>query len=206
MTDDVDRQRRLPRKAMLLRTSAHLFAARGFRAVSIDDIGHAAGISGPAVYRHFATKSDILLRLCDDAMDHLLEGSRRLSEDSPSGPLRVAALVDMHVEFAVRERVSLAVYVREQMELAPRDLRALRARQREYETAWVAAIRDFVDVSVAEARVVVKLMLSMLNGTAHVREPIPRTELVAALSKMAFGALRELGIPLDETSAEGLSN
>ena len=59
MADDLDRLPRIPRKAILLRASAELFAARGFRAVSIDEIGHAAGISGPAVYRHFATKADI---------------------------------------------------------------------------------------------------------------------------------------------------
>lgn len=196
MADDLDRLPRIPRKAILLRASAELFAARGFRSVSIDEIGHAAGISGPAVYRHFATKTDILLRLCDSAMDHLLAGGQQILDGHPSGAARVTALVDLHVEFAVRERASLAVYVREQMELAPRDLRTLRGRQREYERLWVDAIREVADIPVAEARAVAKLLLSMLNGTAHVREAIPRAELVDTLSQMAVGALREVGVPL----------
>ncbi|MER5613887.1 TetR family transcriptional regulator [Streptomyces sp. NPDC002215] len=54
---------RLPhssRREALLSAAVQLFAERGFQAVSMDDIGAAAGISGPAVYNHFAAKTDLL--------------------------------------------------------------------------------------------------------------------------------------------------
>ena len=54
-----------PRREQLLQCAADLFSARGYHAVGIDDIGAAAGISGPGVYRHFPGKQALLAALCD---------------------------------------------------------------------------------------------------------------------------------------------
>lgn len=194
MTEDRRDAPLTPRKAVLLQAAAELFAARGFRAVSIDEIGHAAGISGPGVYRHFATKADILLRLCHDAMDHLLTGARDIVDARETGPRALADLVAFHIDFAVRERAILAVYLREQRELPPRDLRALRVRQRDYERIWWSAVREASDMPVSEARAVIKFLLSMLNGTAHVKDAVPRRQLVELLRRLAGGALAEAGV------------
>ena len=70
-----------PRRELLLTAAADLFAARGFHAVGIDDIGEAAGITGPGVYRHFSSKQTILATLIERTMDRMLElaeGSRDL--------------------------------------------------------------------------------------------------------------------------------
>lgn len=206
MTDRSRSRPPTPRRETLLRAAAELFAARGFRAVSIDEIGAAAGISGPGVYRHFPTKADILLRLCHDAMDHLLTGARRTAdrESDPRG--RVLALIDLHVDFAVRDQALLAVYLREQLELPARDLRALRARQRDYERAWVDAIaRVASDLPTPQTRATVKLVLSMLNGTAHLKDAVPRTQLVRLLQRLAVGALGEVGVALERHGAEAAS-
>lgn len=48
------------RHASLLREAARLFADRGYSGVSLEDIGAAVGVSGPAVYRHFANKQALL--------------------------------------------------------------------------------------------------------------------------------------------------
>ena len=62
----------LPRRELLLQSAADLFATKGYHAVGIDDIGAAAGISGPGVYRHFASKQALLEALCDRALSSML--------------------------------------------------------------------------------------------------------------------------------------
>ena len=105
-----------------------MFAARGYHDVGIDDIGAAAGISGPGVYRHFASKQALLEALCDRAMSRMLDGARstRDRHDDPGAALE--ALVDLHVEFAVAERPLLGVWVREQRALSDDVRRSLRRR------------------------------------------------------------------------------
>lgn len=185
---------RSTRKTSLLQAAADLFAGRGYHAVSTDDIGRAVGISGPGVYRHFASKSDVLRTLCDSAMDHLLDGARAAVAGARDSEAVLAEMIDLHVDFAVRQRVVLAVYVREQQELPAKDLRALRKRQREYESFWRDAIAARSSMSDGDVRALVKLLLSMLNGTAHVKENIPRSQLVALLKRMAIGALDNAGV------------
>ena len=98
---------RLPaaeRRAEILRRSAKLFQQRGYTGVGIDDIGADIGVSGPALYRHFAGKEAILLTIgrdfleraireantvldagdSDDQADRLIEAVVCLALDSPA--------------------------------------------------------------------------------------------------------------------------
>ena len=43
-------------RLQLLSAAERLIAERGFLAVRLEDIGAAAGVSGPAIYRHFPTR------------------------------------------------------------------------------------------------------------------------------------------------------
>ena len=44
-----------------------LFRERGFRETSLGDIGAAAGVSGPAIYRYFGSKGELLSVLIEEA-------------------------------------------------------------------------------------------------------------------------------------------
>lgn len=70
------------RRAALLAAAARLFAERGFDGVTLGDIGEAAGVSGPAVYRHVAGKQALLGAILVDVSERLLEGGRRVAESS----------------------------------------------------------------------------------------------------------------------------
>ena len=179
-----------PRRELLLQSAADLFSARGYHAVGIDDIGAAAGISGPGVYRHFPSKSAILEALCDRAMDTMLEGAREIpaAHDDPSVALE--ALVDLHVDFAVGRRTLLGVWMREQRALSDDVRRSLRRRLRAYEQPWrevLARLRD--DLAPDEITVAVTATLSMLNTAAIVDVEVPTDRLARLLRRMALSAL-----------------
>ena len=74
-----------PRGAQILRSAAQLFAKRGFHGVSISELGAAVGISGPALYRHFASKEALLSRMLVEVSERLLAGGTSLAAH---GPLR----------------------------------------------------------------------------------------------------------------------
>ena len=52
--------------------AAALGARRGFDAISMADIGAEAGIVGSGVYRHFDSKTAILVAMADRVMDRLM--------------------------------------------------------------------------------------------------------------------------------------
>src|SRR3954447_22457476 len=81
------------RRAALLSSAAHLFATRGFDGVSIEDLGSSVGISGPAVYRHFASKQAVLAALLVGVSEGLLVGGRFVVEAADDDAAALAALV-----------------------------------------------------------------------------------------------------------------
>jgi len=179
-----------PRREQLLLSAAELFAAHGFHAVGIDEIGAAAGISGPGVYRHFASKQALLEALCERGITSMLEGARGIpaAHDDPARAL--AALVDLHVDFAVARRALLGVWAREQRALSPEVRRVLRRRQRDYEQPWrevLQRLRD--DLDPGEVAVAVTATLTMLNATAVVDPSVPSDRLARLLRRMALAAL-----------------
>lgn len=184
----------LPRREKLLEAAAQLFAERGYHDVGIDDIGAAAGISGPGVYRHFPGKQALLGELCDRGMSRMLTGARQIpaSHDSPSAALE--ALVDLHVRFAVEERSLIAVWTRETRALPDGVRRSLRRRMKAYEDVWAAVLaplRD--DLPPAEVRGVAVLALTLLNGSAVVSlegTPEVRARLLRRMTLAALLARR----------------
>jgi AcrR family transcriptional regulator len=177
------------RRKLLLEAAADLFARQGFHAVGIDDIGAAAGVSGPAVYRHFQNKDAILRELCDAALTELLTHARRATTaDTPSEVLRT--LVELHAAFGARHRGLLAVYAREHRSLSPLATRALRRRQRSYEAIWVdALVLARGDLDDARAQGLVAAVLSLLNASAHMPASLDDATVEAMLAAAAAAAL-----------------
>lgn len=171
-----------PRRELLLEAAAALFAARGFHAVGIDDIGVAAGITGPGVYRHFASKQALLETLIDRTMDRMLATVQGVDD--------LDALLDVHVELVVSERALISVWVREQRALAEAVRRSLRARMRDYEGVWRRAVATHrPELGAAQLALVVGSALGMLNTTSLIDSPLPPDQRAALLRQLTRGAL-----------------
>src|SRR5688572_4200748 len=56
------------RREMIVAAAAELFHERGYAGTSIEDIGAAVGMTGPAIYRHFSSKEALLSELLERAI------------------------------------------------------------------------------------------------------------------------------------------
>ena len=182
--------RSVPRRELLLRAAADLFAAKGYHAVGIDDIGAAAGISGPGVYRHFPSKAAILQALTEGAVTEMTEGAREVVATTSDPYDALVALVDRHVAFCLQRRALMRVWARESRSLPDELLRPVLRQQRAYEQPWrevVARLRE--DLAEAEVAVAVVTTLAMLNGTPYAPEQVEAERVAGLLRRMALSAL-----------------
>jgi AcrR family transcriptional regulator len=179
------------RRDQILATAAELFAARGFHGVSVADLGAACGVSGPALYKHFPSKDAMLAEMLVSISEELLDvGRDRVAQASdPSGA--VAALVDWHVEFALRDRALIVVQDRD-WESLPADARErVRSLQLEYVDLWAAQLRRLHhDLSPEQARAMAHAAFGLINSTPH-SGLLPDTDMHRLLRQMA---LRSLGL------------
>ncbi len=60
------------RRHQLVAVALELFAQRGYRATTMDDIAEAAGVTKPLLYQHFSSKRALYLELVDSIAQDLL--------------------------------------------------------------------------------------------------------------------------------------
>src|SRR6201992_4519222 len=89
------------RRLQLLSAAERLFAERGFLAVRLEDIGAVAGVSGPAIYRHFPNKESLLVELLVGISTRLLAGARDVQARSSEAAGALNGLLDFHLDFAL---------------------------------------------------------------------------------------------------------
>ncbi|MDQ1572613.1 MAG: hypothetical protein QOH44_172, partial [Actinomycetota bacterium] len=128
------------RRSALLAAAATLFAERGFARVSLEDLGAAVGVSGPAVYRHFESKQAVLAALLVDVSRGLLTGGQAVIAAAPSHEAALRGLVAFHVDFALSNPDVIVVQDRDLGSLGPADAGDVRSLQRSYIEAWVGVL------------------------------------------------------------------
>lgn len=178
----------------LLHEAARLFAANGFDGVSLEDIGSAVGITGPAVYRHFSSKRALLGAILLRASEGLLAGGRRVVEGDADATDQLRDLIDFHVEFALADADTIRVHDRDLARLSDDDRHRVRRLQSEYVDLWTAVLaRLHPERSALDLRVRAHAGFGLINSTPYsVRalRDVPEDAAVRGiLADMAFAAL-----------------
>lgn len=178
--------------------AADLFARNGYAGTTVDDIVGAAGVSKPALYRHFASKKDLHLALLERHRDELAAAAVAAVFASPVDggaepdvDARIEAMIDAW--FAYVEDHPFVWLLFRDTTGDPDVLalhRDLQARQR---GADVALLREFApQIPEEELEPLGELIRSSLYGLAlhWLDHPeLDRTVLVAAMTRMLRGLL-----------------
>ena len=181
------------RDRAILDAAKVLFYERGFDAVGVDEIGTRAGVTGPAIYRLFAGKEEILSTLFDEAMDHLLAVTGAPTED-PFEDLH--RLVAAQAQFALGDRQLLSIYAREDRSLAGPARRRLVRRQRQHVERWVDALRRChpqrsADELTSTAYAMIGMLISVAQWPADAMRTTDLAALLTDLAERGLGAMSE---------------
>ncbi|HEY0807608.1 MAG TPA: helix-turn-helix domain-containing protein [Pseudonocardiaceae bacterium] len=177
------------RREQILAAAAELFARRGFHGVSIDDIGAAVGISGPALYRHFRSKDAMLGEMLTSISEFLLTGGQRTLDTHAEPDRALTELIRFQVDFALDNPALITVQERSLGILTEPDRRRVRAMQRRYVELWVRTIMTMVpDASEPGARAAAHAVFGLINSTPH-SAYLDRAQMAQLLYRMSMAAL-----------------
>jgi AcrR family transcriptional regulator len=159
--------RGLRRKVQILKVAAELFADQGFDRVSIDDIGHVCGVSGPAVYRYFASKDDLLVAMYDHLYTRSANEIDAIVAEGVSGREFVERLIDGQIRMALEEQEKVRVVDLERRRLPASFAERLHAEARRNTRIWVEAVKKArPELTTDEAEVTVHGVLALINSIA----------------------------------------
>ncbi len=166
------RQLKSDRRSLLLYAAKRQFADRGFLAVRLEDIGRAADVSGPAIYRHFSNKEALLVELLVEISTRLLAGGREVVGHAADPNAALDGLIEFHLDFALGEPELIRIQDRDLIHLPAPALRKVRKSQREYVEIWVDVLRGVDhELEESEARLMSHAAFGLLNSTPYSTKP-----------------------------------
>ncbi|ORW92268.1 TetR/AcrR family transcriptional regulator [Mycolicibacter terrae] len=184
------RRRPKDRKVQIVRAAARAFSDRGYHGVGVDEIAAEVGISGPALYRHFANKYALLVATAEYAVQTLLTAARSADDPGRPAPERLRAIIDLLIETTIGTRHEGAFYRWERRYLQPAD----RKRIRESYDALNAAIAEPLvamrpGLPAADATILAVAALSVIGSISAHRTRLAAPALHALLGDLCWSVL-----------------
>ena len=172
----------------LLALAPSLFVSRGFAAVTMEEIGAAAGIAGPSIYHHFAGKADLLAAVVDRAGERL---DRELAHaESMTGA--ADQLLRRYVAFVLAHPDLIGVLISETVNLPAEQVQRARRIQRSSLSRWAAALQATrPELSTRRAAVLVQATVTIVNDMARLRAVSGRATLAADLVAVGRAVLAQ---------------
>ncbi|GAC01629.1 putative TetR family transcriptional regulator [Gordonia namibiensis NBRC 108229] len=186
-------QAKAARRAELLTAAARQMAERGFAGVRLEDIGRAVGVSGPAMYRHFSSKTELLDEMLVDISQRLHDGGAEVVDRGGPPSETLLALIGFHIDVLVTKPDLIVVQDRDLSSMTPEANHRVRLLQRRYVERWVDVViavyqREGRTLDRAEARVRVHATFGLLNSSPRL-PAYDESELRRLLTAMALAAL-----------------
>lgn len=178
------------RREQVLAAATSLFAQRGFHDVSMEDIGAAAGIAGPSVYRHFPSKAALMTAIGHRAADRLALAAETALQ-APDERTALRRLAASYVHTILHTPELLVSFSADRVTMPDRDKADLLRVQRDYVGQWVTLLSAArPELPPREAKITVHAALTIANDLARTRRLANRPNFAAELTTLSHTVLR----------------
>jgi len=180
---------------VLIKVAGELFNERAFDAVTTEMIGARAGVTGPALYRHFPSKQALLIAVLEDPLNELLANARKTAAEVSDPREALETMIDYHVRRILDNVPSTLVFFKNEHNVPDDERHRMRRLMRLYAEEWsglVARLRP--DLSDAQTRVLTHAVFSMINAVPQFNSGL---EPDAVATTIRTAAINTLPIPAD---------
>lgn len=175
----------------LVRAALELFAERGFRSVSINDVAAVVGIAGPSAYSHFDSKVALLTAAMGDGARIVISKADAILDEglAPSETLR--RLIRSLIDFVFPNHHLVELILSETRSLDPEAQETGIRLQRDYLRSLVRLLQELrPDLPAGYARVRVQAVITLINDIArtnHLRSQPGVREATMAIAASILG-------------------
>ncbi|MBH0777662.1 TetR/AcrR family transcriptional regulator [Nocardia bovistercoris] len=189
------RRRPKDRKVQIVRAAARAFSERGYYPVGVDEIAAEVGISGPALYRHFANKYALLVAAAEEGARHLLDVARAADDSTLDPEPRLDALIKSLCEHTIEIRREAGLYRWERRYLEREDRVRIRKIYDDLNATVAAPIaRLRPDTPPEDIAMLAASVLSAVASISAHRTALSGAKLLPLMRRMC-GALVRLELP-----------
>lgn len=129
------------RRALIIDTSATVFARRGYHGTGIAELCEANDLGKGALYHYIGSKEELLVAIHDRVMDEVLAGADRVKAAGGSPSVQLAGLGEELLDVIHRYPDHVWVFLHEFPALTGERAERFRVRRREYERRVESVLR-----------------------------------------------------------------
>lgn len=180
---------RFRRRQILMTVAGELLNQKAFEAVTVEEICAEAGISGPALYRHFPNKQALLVAILEEPLEELLGFARATAAETEDPGEAIKKMIEFHLQNMLRSGGGTIAFTRNEYSLPEDQRRRLRKLMRLYVEEWVdvlAALRS--DLSDGQLRVVAHGLFGMMNSTKQFHSGLDTETIMRTIGPMVYQA------------------
>jgi AcrR family transcriptional regulator len=169
------RERYDRRQAQVVLDAARVFALHGYDQTSVPQLADELGLAAGSLYHYFGSKEQLLIAICDQLMDPLLNEARAITASDDGAATQLQALVRLWVAHVIERRNHMLVFQQERHVIDHGDQwRRVREHRKEFERL-VESVLERVhrdgETRLADARLSLAALLGMVNHTAQWYRP-----------------------------------
>ena len=128
-----------------IEVAATLFYERGYENTSLDAIAERMSVTKPFIYAHFVSKAELLAEICSRGIASALEAMESVLSSVPGSPLvRLEELGRRFVTAVLTSQRYIAIFAREEKNLAPDDFKRISDMRRTFDLKLVALLDEGV--------------------------------------------------------------
>lgn len=125
--------------------AAELFYERGYENTSLDAIAERMNVTKPFIYAHFTSKAELLAEICSRGIASALAALDGVLTTVPGSPAdRLAEVARRFVNAVLNSQRYIAIFAREEKNLAPEDFRRISEMRRTFDHKLVKLLDEGV--------------------------------------------------------------
>ncbi len=169
------RERYDRRQAQVVLDAARVFARQGYDQTSVPQLADELGLAAGSLYHYFGSKEQLLIAICDQLMDPLLDEARAITARADDPKQQLHAIVHLWVAHVIERRNHMLVFQQERHVIDHGDQwRQVRDRRKEFERlveSVLERVHRVGETRLADARLSLAALLGMVNHTAQWYRP-----------------------------------
>ncbi len=128
-----------------IEVAASLFYERGYENTSLDAIAERMNVTKPFIYAHFVSKAELLAEICSRGIASALAALDSVSTTVPGSPhARLEQVGKRFVSAVLKSQRYIAIFAREEKNLAPEDFRRISEMRRTFDHRLVKLLDEGV--------------------------------------------------------------
>ncbi len=194
-TPDKGPRRPSNRRDLILEAAIDLFHRNGYPATGVDDIGKAVDVSGPAIYRHFSSKEEILLEAIRLAADEVHSANNVARASGAESDVLLEAFIRAYARVAIQQSALISVWTSEARHLTSARRSPMTRRLRAWRDEWaevLQTVRPEINADQDTVLVVgaIGLITTLATSSPHTSDPRDDSLLEDRAVAMAMAVLR----------------